>query len=114
MSNKKWGRIGDSPVIGAGTYANNETCGFSGTGQGEYYIRSVAAYDVSALMEYKGLSVEEAANTVMEKISNMKALGGLIAMDQYGNVAMPFNTSGMYRGYLREGEEPVIKIYQGE
>lgn len=114
MTNKRWGRIGDSPVIGAGTYANNNTCGFSGTGHGEYYIRLAAAHDVSALMEYKGLSVEDAAQTVMDKLTAMDASGGMIALDQYGNVAMPFNTSGMYRGYLREGEEPVIKIYAGE
>lgn len=114
MTNKKWGRIGDSPVIGAGTYANNNTCGFSGTGHGEYYIRTAAAHDVSALMEYKNLSVEEAAQTVMDKITKMDALGGMIAMDRFGNVAMPFNTSGMYRGYRKEGEMAVIKIFQGE
>ncbi len=114
MTNKKWGRIGDSPVIGAGTYANNNTCGFSGTGHGEYYIRTAAAHDVSALMEYKNLSVEEAAQTVMDKITKMDALGGMIAMDRFGNVAMPFNTSGMYRGYRKEGEVAVIKIFQGE
>jgi beta-aspartyl-peptidase (threonine type) len=114
MTNKKWGRIGDSPVIGAGTYANNNTCGFSGTGHGEYYIRTAAAHDVSALMEYKNLSVEEAAQTVMDKITKMDALGGMIAMDRFGNVAMPFNTSGMYRGYRKEGEAAVIKIFQGE
>lgn len=114
MTNKKWGRIGDSPVIGAGTYANNNTCGFSGTGHGEYYIRTAAAHDVSALMEYKGLSVEEAANAVMQKLTDMGAPGGLIAMDQYGNVAMPFNTPGMYRGYKKEGEKTVVKIYADE
>ncbi|MFH6983194.1 isoaspartyl peptidase/L-asparaginase family protein [Marinoscillum luteum] len=114
MTNKKWGRIGDSPVIGAGTYANNNTCGFSGTGHGEYYIRTAAAHDVSALMEYKNLSVEEAAQTVMDKITKMDALGGMIAMDRFGNVAMPFNTSGMYRAYRKEGEVAVIKIFQGE
>ncbi|MEQ8581828.1 MAG: isoaspartyl peptidase/L-asparaginase [Marinoscillum sp.] len=114
MTNKKWGRIGDSPVIGAGTYANNNTCGFSGTGHGEYYIRTAAAHDVSALMEYKNFSVEEAAQTVMDKITKMDALGGMIAMDRYGNVAMPFNTSGMYRAYRKEGGETMIKIFQGE
>lgn len=114
MTNKKWGRIGDSPVIGAGTYANNSTCGFSGTGHGEYYIRAAAAHDVSALMEYQGMSVQEAAQTVMDKLTKMEASGGMIALDQYGNVAMPFNTSGMYRGYLREGEDAVVKIYDHE
>ncbi len=112
MTNKKWGRIGDSPIIGAGTYANNNTCGFSGTGHGEYYIRVAAAHDVSALMEYKGLSVEEAAQNVMNKIGNLGGKGGLIAMDKNGNISMPFNTSGMYRGYLRKGEAPIIKIFK--
>lgn len=114
MPNKKWGRIGDSPVIGAGTYANNNTCGLSGTGHGEYYIRVAAAHDVSALMEYKKLSVADAAQMVMDKLTAMEASGGMIAMDRYGDITMPFNTSGMYRGYLREGEEPVVKIYAGE
>lgn len=114
MTNKKWGRIGDSPVIGAGTYANNRTCGFSGTGHGEYYIRAAAAHDVSALMEYKGMSVEEAAQTVMNKLDSMGGTGGLIALDRFGRVAMPFNTSGMYRGYQCEGEQPVVKIYRDE
>lgn len=84
------------------------------TGQGEYYIRSAAAHDVSALMEYKGFSVEEAGETVMDKLTKMGALGGLIAMDRKANITMPFNTSGMYRGYIREGEEMVIKIFKEE
>lgn len=112
MTNKKWGRIGDAPIIGAGTYANNNTCGFSGTGHGEYYIRSVAGHDISALMEYKGMSVEEAANEVMNKIETLGGNGGMIAMDRFGNIALPFNTSGMYRGYLREGESPQVMIFQ--
>lgn len=114
MTNKKWGRIGDSPIIGAGTYANNETCGFSGTGHGEYYIRVAAAHDVSALMEYRQMTVTEATQAVMDKLTAMNARGGMIALDARGNVAMPFNTSGMYRGYLREGEPPVVKIYSEE
>lgn len=114
MTNKKWGRIGDSPIIGAGTYANNSTCGFSGTGHGEYYIRIAAGHDVSALMEYKEMTVDEATNTVLKKLTDMGAKGGMIAMDRNGNIAMPFNTSGMYRGYKRSGEEVVIKIYQNE
>jgi len=114
MTNKKWGRIGDSPVIGAGTYANNETCGFSGTGHGEYYIRVAAAHDVSALMAYKGLSVQEATEEVLSKLTDMGGAGGMIALDKHGNIAMPFNTTGMYRGYYREGEEPVVKIYKDE
>ncbi|WP_421873843.1 isoaspartyl peptidase/L-asparaginase family protein [Marinoscillum sp.] len=114
MTNKRWGRIGDSPIIGAGTYANNNTCGFSGTGHGEYYIRAAAAHDVSALMEYKGMSVQEATQTVMDKLSGMNADGGMIALDQYGQVSMPFNTSGMFRGYKTEGEPAVVKIFKGE
>lgn len=114
MTNKKWGRVGDSPIIGAGTYAKNSTCGFSGTGHGEYYIRTAAAHDVSALIEYKNIGVAEAAKTVMDKLTAMNALGGMIAMDRKGNIAMPFNTSGMYRGYKRSEEAAVIKIYQGE
>lgn len=114
MTNKKWGRIGDSPIIGAGTYANNKTCGFSGTGHGEYYIRAAAGHDVSALMEYKELSVHEATQAVMDKLSAMNAAGGMIVLDNKGNVAMPFNTSGMYRGYKREGESAVVKIFADE
>ncbi len=112
MTNKKWGRIGDSPVIGAGTYANNKTCGVSCTGHGEYFIRNVVAYDVSALMEYKGLSVEQAATeVVMKKLKPINAEGGLIAMDAKGNIAMPFNTSGMYRAYRKKDGKPWIGIY---
>ncbi|MEQ8469552.1 MAG: isoaspartyl peptidase/L-asparaginase [Marinoscillum sp.] len=114
MTNKKWGRIGDSPVIGAGTYANNNTCGFSGTGHGEYYIRVAAGHDVSALMEYKQMTVEEATQTVMDKLTKMGGSGGMIALDKYGNAAMPFNTSGMYRAYKREGDEAIVKIYADE
>lgn len=122
MTNKKWGRVGDSPVIGAGTYANNKTCGVSCTGHGEYFIRNVVAYDVAALMEYKGLSLEQAANeVVMKKLKPQQAEGGLIAMDAKGNITMPFNTPGMYRGYMKsgsadpssdgKGEKPWVGIY---
>lgn len=114
MTNKKWGRVGDSPIIGAGTYANNNTCGFSGTGHGEYYIRAAAGHDVSALMEYRQLSVEEASDVVMAKLSKMGGLGGMIALDKYGNIAMPFNTSGMYRAYKKEGDKTIVKIYADE
>lgn len=102
MTNKKYGRVGDSPIIGAGTYANNKTCGVSCTGHGEYFIRAVVAYDVSALMEYKGYSVEKAANEVInEKLKKMGGEGGLIAMDAKGNITMPFNTPGMYRAFKK-------------
>lgn len=100
MTNKRWGRVGDSPMIGAGNYANNKTCAVSCTGSGEFFIRGVVAYDVSCLMEYKGLSLEEAANEVIHKrILEIGGDGGLIAIDAQGNIAMPFNTEGMYRAF---------------
>ena len=99
MTNKKWGRVGDSPMIGAGNYANNKTCAISCTGSGEFFIRGVVAYDVSCLMEYKGYSLKEAANEVINKrVLEIGGDGGLIAIDSKGNIAMPFNTEGMYRG----------------
>ena len=113
MTNKKFGRVGDSPIIGAGTYANNNTCAVSCTGQGEFFIRSVVAYDVSALMEYKGLSVTDASEkAIMEKVTRLGGTGGLIAMDSKGNFAMPFNTPGMYRGYIDPDGKIVIQIYK--
>lgn len=112
ISNKKWGRVGDSPIIGAGTYANNQTCGVSATGDGEYFIRSVVAHDLSALMEYKGLSVKEAADTVISKVVKLGGNGGLIALDKDGHMAMSFSTSGMYRGRVGADGEPVIEIYK--
>lgn len=112
MTNKKWGRVGDSPIIGAGTYANNKTCGVSCTGHGEYFIRNVVAYDVAALMEYKGMALEQAATeVVMKKLKAQEAEGGLIAMDAQGNITMPFNTAGMYRGYMKKGGKAWIGIY---
>ena len=111
LTNKRWGRIGDTPIVGAGNYANNETCGVSGTGQGEYFIRGNMAFDVSALMNYSSLSVKQSARQVIDKLSGRGGRGGLIAMDKNGNIAMPFNTEGMYRGYYLNGSEPVIKIY---
>jgi len=115
MTNKKWGRIGDSPVIGAGTYANNKTCAVSCTGHGEYFIRNVVAYDVSALMEYKGLTLEKATDEiVMKKLKEQGGEGGLIAMDAKGNIAMPFNTPGMYRGYMKKDGKPWVGIYRSD
>ncbi len=111
MTNKKYGRVGDSPIIGAGTYANNETVGVSCTGWGEFYIRNVAAYDVSALMEYKGLSIVEASKVVIDKIGKMGGDGGLIALDKSGNIAMPFNTAGMYRATIMENGKIDVQIY---
>jgi beta-aspartyl-peptidase (threonine type) len=99
MTNKQFGRIGDSPIIGIGTYANNKTCAISCTGHGEPFIRAVAAYDVSCLVEYKGLSLEEAMNTVvMDKLKKLDGEGGMIGVDTEGNVALIFNSEGMYRG----------------
>ncbi|KAA3609643.1 MAG: isoaspartyl peptidase/L-asparaginase [Calditrichaeota bacterium] len=112
MTNKRFGRVGDSPIIGAGTYANNQTCAVSATGHGEYFIRNMVAYDISAMMEYKNLSVEQAAAKAIAKVGAMKATGGVIALDKNGNIAMPFNTEGMYRGYIVAGENPVVKIYK--
>ena len=112
MTNKKYGRIGDSPIIGAGTYANNKTVGVSCTGWGEFYIRNVVAYDLSALMEYKNLSVEDAGRMVIKKVEDMGGDGGLIALDKNGNVSMPFNTEGMYRGTVTTDGKIEIKIYK--
>jgi L-asparaginase / beta-aspartyl-peptidase len=111
MNNKRYNRIGDTPVIGAGTYANNATCAVSSTGHGEYFMRYVVAYDISALMEYKNLGLEAAANHVVhEKLMQAGGSGGVIAVDRHGNVAMPFNSEGMYRGFARPGER-VVKIF---
>ncbi len=113
MTNKKWGRVGDSPMIGAGTYANNKTCAVSCTGSGEYFIRGVVAYDVSCLMEFKHLPIEEAANEVIQKrVLEIGGDGGLIAIDSQGNIAMPFNTEGMYRGFKTSKGEQQISIYK--
>lgn len=112
MTNKKYGRVGDSPIIGAGTYANNKTAAVSCTGWGEFYIRNVVAYDLSALMEYKGLSVKAAGQTVIGKVGALGGDGGLIALDKKGNIAMPFNTEGMYRGAVTKDGKIEIHIYK--
>ena len=113
MTNKKWGRVGDSPMIGSGNYANNKTCAVSCTGSGEFFIRGVVAYDVSCLMEYKGLSLEEASNEVVHKrLLEIKGDGGLIAVDTNGNIAMPFNTEGMYRASKSSRGKEEISIYK--
>jgi beta-aspartyl-peptidase (threonine type) len=113
MTNKRWGRVGDVPVIGAGTYANNETCAVSCTGHGEYFIRNVVAYDLSAKMAYQGLSLAEAAEEiVMQKLVKQGGSGGLIAVDKDGNVTMPFNSAGMFRGFVKSTGEQKVAIYQ--
>jgi L-asparaginase / beta-aspartyl-peptidase len=112
MTNKKFGRVGDSPMIGAGNYANNKTCAISCTGSGEFFIRGVVAYDVACLMEHKNLSLEEASNEVINKrILEIGGDGGLIAIDTKGNIAMPFNTEGMYRASKSSNGEEEVSIY---
>jgi L-asparaginase / beta-aspartyl-peptidase len=113
MTNKRYGRVGDAPIIGAGTYANNNTCAVSATGHGEYFIRSVVAYDISALMEYKGLPVKKAAEeVVLKKLVARGGEGGVIALDRNGNWAMPFNSAGMYRGYIKADGKSEVLIYK--
>ena len=113
MTNKMYGRIGDSPLIGIGTYANNKTCAISCTGHGEPFIRAVTAYDVSCLMEYKGLSLEDAVKTVVhEKLIKIDGEGGMIAVDAKGNHAMMFNSEGMYRGFRSSDGLNEIAIYK--
>lgn len=112
LTNKQYGRIGDSPIVGAGTYANNNSCAVSCTGTGEYFIRATVARDISALMEFGGKSLEEAGQITLKKITEMKGDGGFIAVDKDGNVIMMFNTEGMYRGYQKSGmKAPEVKIY---
>lgn len=112
MTNKKFGRVGDSPMIGAGNYANNLTCAVSCTGSGEFFIRGVVAYDVSCLMEHKGQSLQEAAEEVIHnRITKIGGDGGLIAVDRDGNIAMPFNTEGMYRAYKNSEGLKEVAIY---
>lgn len=111
-TNKRPGRIGDSPVIGAGTYANNATCAVSATGDGEYFIRATVAGDISALMQYRGMSLKQAAQTALDKVAKLGGTGGLIAIDRQGDVTLPFNTSGMYRGYVDPNGKFVIEIYR--
>ena len=111
MTFKQWGRIGDSPIIGAGTYANNESCAVSCTGHGEYFIRNSVAYDVSARMLYLGESVGQAANFIINtKLREQGGTGGLIAVDKNGNITLPYNTKGMLRGYVKQGEQPVVVV----
>lgn len=113
MTNKQWGRVGDSSIIGAGTYANNKTCAISCTGHGEIFIRAVAAYDVSCLMEYKGLSLQEAMNIVVQdKLVKMEGEGGMIGVDAKGNAALIFNSAGMYRGVQSSEGLMEINIYR--
>jgi beta-aspartyl-peptidase (threonine type) len=111
-ANKLPGRVGDSPVIGAGTYASNATCAVSCTGDGEFFIRAAVAHQVSALMELRGMKLAEAAERALADSQKLGGTGGLIAVDKNGNLALPFNTSGMYRGYLGDDGKFVIEIYK--
>lgn len=113
MTNKRWGRIGDAPIIGAGTYANNNTCAVSSTGWGEFFIRAMVAHDISALMEYKGLTLQEAAKEVIQKkVPQLGGDGGIVAVDKNGNMVMEFNTAGMYRASMNDKGELYVGIYK--
>ncbi len=115
MSNKKYNRIGDSPIIGAGTYANNNTCAVSATGHGEFFIRWTVAHDISALMEYKGLSLKEASELVVnDKLVKAGASGGVVCVDKTGNISMPFNSEGMFRGFATADGKGGVFIYKDE
>ncbi len=115
MSNKRWGRVGDAPIIGAGTYANNATCAISSTGWGEFFIRAMVAYDISALMAYKGLTLQEAAREVIQKkIPELGGDGGVIGVDKNGNMVMEFNTAGMFRASMNDKGEVIIELYGKE
>jgi len=113
MTNKQWGRVGDSPIIGAGTYANNKTCAISCTGHGEPFIRAITAYDVSCLMEYKGLALEDAMNIVVnDKLIKIDGDGGMIGVDAKGNASLVFNSQGMYRGLKSSDGRNEAAIYK--
>lgn len=112
MMNKMWGRIGDSPIIGAGTYANNATCGISSTGWGEYFIRGVIAYDISAMMEYAAMSLADASNKVIhEKLNQLGGDGGVIGLDKEGNIIMEFNTAGMFRAGIDGNQQKTVALF---
>jgi beta-aspartyl-peptidase (threonine type) len=114
LTNKKFGRIGDSPIVGAGVYADNATCALSATGQGEYFIRAVVGHDVAAQMAYGNRSLADAAAATIKRVGELGGTGGVIAMDARGNIAMPFNTAGMYRGYRQVGGVTTILIFGDE
>ena len=113
MTYKKYGRVGDAPIIGAGTYANNATCGVSATGWGEYFIRLGVARDISAMVEYKGISIQQAVDIVIhDKLQKSGGDGGVVALDKNGNIGIAFNSEGMYRAYIDENGKAVVKIYK--
>jgi beta-aspartyl-peptidase (threonine type) len=113
MTYKKFGRVGDAPIIGAGTYASNNACAVSATGWGEFFIRLGVARDIAAMMEYRALPIQQAANAVIkQKLQNLGGDGGIIAIDKFGNMAVSFNSEGMYRAYINSEGKPVIEIYK--
>lgn len=112
MTNKRFGRIGDSPIIGAGTYAKNETCAISCTGHGEFFIRLGVAKDISSMMEYQNISLEKASNKIIDKLTKIGGTGGIIGLDKNGNIVMKMNTSGMYRAYINSKGETEVLIYK--
>ncbi len=113
MTNKRFGRVGDAPIIGAGTYANNATCAVSATGWGEFFIRLSVARDISSLMEYRAMTVQQAADLVIKtKLQNLGGDGGVIAIDKFGNIGVSFNSEGMYRAYINAEGKPVVEIYK--
>lgn len=113
MTNKRFGRVGDSPLVGAGVYANNATCAVSSTGHGEYFMRTVAAYDVSARMAYLGMGVQEAAEAVVFRtLQPLGGEGGMIVLDRQGKLAMPYNSRGMYRGYITESGQLEVAVFE--
>jgi beta-aspartyl-peptidase (threonine type) len=113
MTNKRWNRVGDAPIIGAGTYANNATCAVSATGWGEYFMRGLVSYDISAMMEYKGISLQEATHEVIQnKLTKLGGTGGVVSIDQKGNVSMDFNTAGMYRAHMNAKGNLTLGIYK--
>jgi beta-aspartyl-peptidase (threonine type) len=114
LTNKPTGRIGDSPIIGAGTYANNDTVAVSATGTGEFFIRQVVAHDISALIDYERMSVSKAAGTAIDKVGELGGDGGVIALGRRGDLATPFNTTGMFRGWVTKDGQVVVKIFGDE
>ena len=112
MTFKKFGRVGDAPIIGAGTYANNNTCGISATGWGEYFIRLGVARDISAMMEYRAIPVQQALDAEIKKVGDLGGDGGVIAMDKFGNIGVSFNSEGMYRAYINAEGKAIVEIYK--
>ncbi len=113
MTNKKYGRVGDAPIIGAGTYANNDSCAVSATGWGEFFIRLGVARDICSLMEYRAMPIQNAADLVIHsKLQKLGGDGGIIGLDKFGNIAISFNSEGMYRAYINADGKPVVEIYK--